>query len=335
MKALLTRILAGSDLNIEEAHELMASLLEEATPAPLVAAILTAYAAKGVGVPELVGFRQALVERRRTDGIDLSSVTAGGVHPVDICGTGGDGKDTFNISTTAGFVVAAAGVPVAKHGNYGFSSRCGSSTVLEHLGVPFLVDPAAIAAKLSSCGYAYLHAPLFQPALKAVAPVRRLLGIRTIFNLLGPILNPVESSFQLLGVANRQLFDVYRRYMAYVGSNAAVVWSHDGYDEISLTGPFSLAWRGSCRVYTPEDLGCVRCNPAQLLGGEDTDSHAAVLRTILERCGTQAQTDVVCANAGVALYIAGGVASIYEGVEQAREAIRGGAGARVLETALI
>jgi anthranilate phosphoribosyltransferase len=292
-----------------------------------IAAFLGMYAYKGVSVEELEGFREAMLQL--TVSIDLSEFDA-----MDVCGTGGDGKDTFNISTTSAFVVAGAGQRVAKHGNHGVSSAVGSSTVLEYLGVKFTNDADYLRKKIESAGICYLHAPLFHPAMKYVAPIRKELGLKTFFNILGPLLNSAKVKKQLTGTFDLKTAEIYAELFSRTDSNYAIVHSLDGYDEISLTGDFmvitknskspSLSERGRSEVFSPISLGLPLLNPSDLYGGETTEEAAKILLNVLNNTATEAQKDVVVANAALALHAADNELSISDAILKAEESLESG-----------
>ena len=256
--------------------------------------------------------------------VDLSEFS-----PIDIVGTGGDGKNTFNISTAACFTVAGAGFPVVKHGNYGATSVSGASNVMEQHGVKFTNDVDKLRRSMERCNIAYLHAPLFNPALKAVAPVRKSLAVRTFFNMLGPLVNPVLPSYQLLGVYNLPLLRLYS--YTYQASNIkfAVVHSLDGYDEISLTKEFKVATSESEKIYTPESLGFSRYTEMDLDGGNTPEDAARIFDNVLANTATEAQKDVVIVNAAFAINVICPEKPIEECIALARESLESG---RALDT---
>lgn len=277
---------------------------------------------RNISVEELCGFRDALLEMRVP--VDLSEFS-----PIDIVGTGGDGKNTFNISTAACFTVAGAGFPVVKHGNYGATSVSGASNVMEQHGVKFTNDVDKLRRSMERCNIAYLHAPLFNPALKAVAPVRKSLAVRTFFNMLGPLVNPVLPSYQLLGVYNLPLLRLYS--YTYQASNIkfAVVHSLDGYDEISLTKEFKVATSESEKIYTPESLGFSRYTEMDLDGGNTPEDAARIFDNVLANTATEAQKDVVIVNAAFAINVICPEKPIEECIALARESLESG---RALDT---
>ena len=251
---------------------------------------------RGITVDELVGFRQALMETRVP--VDFAPY-----HPIDIVGTGGDGKNTFNISTCACFVVAGAGYKVAKHGNYGATSVSGASNVIEEHGVRFTSDADRLRRSMELCNVAYLHAQLFSPAMKSVGAVRRALGVRTLFNLLGPLVNPCQPAYQLLGVADLAQMRLYTQVFYRLGVDFAVVNSLDSYDEISLTDEFKVMTRHYERIYRPQDLGFEAACPQDLFGGTSKADAARIFDDVLTGRATRAQRQCVIVNAGFAIQI--------------------------------
>ena len=251
-------------------------------------------------------------------------------HPIDIVGTGGDGKNTFNISTCACFVVAGAGYRVAKHGNYGATSVSGASNVMEHYGVKFTNDPDKLKRSIEQCGMAYLHAPLFHPALKTVAPVRKALGVRTLFNLLGPLVNPCHPSCQLLGVADLPQMRLYTNTLQKLGLQFAVVNNLDGYDEISLTDEFKVMTNRYETIYRPSDLGFAMARQEELYGGKTPEEAAGIFDRVLHKEGSKAQTDCVLINASFAIQALEPQKKIEECVALAKESLESGNALRTL-----
>ena len=242
---------------------------------------------------------------------------------IDLCGTGGDGKNTFNISTLSSFVVAGAGQNVVKHGNYGVSSVSGSSNVLESMGAKFSNDVDQIKKSIEQSGICFLHAPLFHPAMKNVGPVRRELGIKTFFNMLGPMVNPAFPKNQLVGVFSLELARLYGYLYQNTDKNFMIVHSLDGYDEVSLTGGFKIISRNEEAVYEPEDIGLKRLTQEQLHGGDTVEDSAKIFQQVLNNEGTEAQEQAILANAGLAI-ATGKQISIQQGIEQARESLNSG-----------
>jgi anthranilate phosphoribosyltransferase len=252
---------------------------------------------------------------------------------IDLCGTGGDGKDTFNISTATSFVVAACGVRVAKHGNYGASSRCGSSNVLEALSVPLVREPAVVRRALDYAGICFLHAPYFHPALARIAPIRRDLGVRTLFNILGPLANPARPAMQYVGVSDRRLLRLFSKTLADRGTTFCVVHGEDGYDEISLTGAYTTVTQRGWRTVFPHHDGFDTVNPVLLAGSGDPSDHAAVIEKIVSGEDRSPRSTVVVANATVALSLARDGISREKCRQEVEDAIQSGRARAVLERA--
>lgn len=294
MKNYLNRLIQHQQLSKSEARQVLIHIAEGAFDSHQVASFMTIYMMRPIALEELEGFQEALLDLCTQ--VDLSEFD-----PIDLCGTGGDGKDTFNVSTLASFVCAGAGVAVAKHGNYGVSSVCGSSNVLEHLGIRFTTDEDLLKRCLEKANIAILHAPLFHPAMKAVAPIRRALGVKTFFNMLGPLVNPSFPNKQLVGVFSLELARIYGYLYQKTTKNYSVIYALDGYDEASLTG--DLKWintRGE-HVLRPGDFGSEVLNPKQIEGGEDVASSAAIFSEVLQAKGSDPQHKVVIANAALAI----------------------------------
>ena len=282
-----------------------------------IAALLTVFQMRGVKVDELIGFRDALLSTRIP--IDLSAY-----QPIDIVGTGGDGKNTFNISTCACFVVAGAGYRVAKHGNYGATSVSGASNVMELHGVKFTNDAQRLIRSIENCNMAYLHAPLFNPAMKTVAAIRKALGVRTLFNLLGPLINPCLPAYQLLGVADLPQMRLYTNTLQRLGIGFAVVNNLDGYDEISLTDEFKVMTNRYETIYRPADLGFSIARQEELYGGDTPQEAARIFDNVLENRATKAQTDCVLINASFAIQAVEPMKRIEECVAIACESLESG-----------
>lgn len=323
MKDQLEAVIHGRKLSSQDARALMHAALEEPVNASAVSAFLTALRIHGVSVDELEGFCQALLELATP--VDLSTEDI-----LDVCGTGGDGKGTFNISTATAFILAAAGYKVAKHGNYAVSSSCGSSNVLEALGLSFTADQETLKRRLAKTKVCFLHAPLFHPAMKRVAPIRKELGFRTVFNMLGPLVNPARPTFQVNGVYDRELLRLYGYLLPRQGKRFAALVSTDGYDEVTLTAPLLVVTERGSYELAPSDFGASVLQPGEILGGTTIDESATMLRTILQGKGTQPQEDVVSASAGLVMWTKEGSGTLAEHVARAREIIRSGAGATIL-----
>ena len=259
-----------------------------------VAAFLAAYLMRPVTSQELSGFREALLEL-------AVPVTLDDMRTLDVCGTGGDGMNTFNISTLTAFVCAGAGARVVKHGNAAATSAAGSSDIMQHLGYRFSADSNKLKKELEEAGICYLHAPLFHPALKRVSPVRKALGVRTFFNILGPMVNPAQPRSQLIGVFNREVQDLYGGVYAGTGTDYAIVHSLDGYDEISLTAPARVITNAGETTLTPENLSLPKNTPEEIVGGNHVKENATLFVNILRDGGSPAQRHTVLANSTVAL----------------------------------
>lgn len=317
MRNILKRLLAQETLTSAETKEILLNITREKYPEAQIAALLTCLQMRGITPDELIGFREALMETRVP--VDFSPY-----NPIDIVGTGGDGKNTFNISTCACFVVAGAGYKVAKHGNYAATSVSGASTVMEMHGVKFTSDPDKLRRNMEECNIAYLHAQLFNPAMKFVGPVRKALQFPTVFNLLGPIVNPCQPSYQLLGVANLSQMRLYTEVLTRLGVKFSIITSVDGYDEISLTGDFKLVSRDFEHVYSPEDLGFKMVAKEELYGGATPSEAAAIFDSVLDGTADSARIDSVVVNAGVAIMTICPEKTLRDCMEEARESLLGG-----------
>tara|TARA_E500000331_G_C17165648_1_gene673701 strand:- start:197 stop:1189 length:993 start_codon:yes stop_codon:yes gene_type:complete len=316
MKNILNKLFNYQSLEKEEAREILTNLASGAYNHSQMAAFMTVFMMRNITVDELSGFRDAMLEL-------CIKIPAEGYNAIDLCGTGGDGKDTFNISTLASFVVAGAGYHVAKHGNYGVSSACGSSNVLEYLGCKFSSDVGRIMKSFDQSNIAFLHAPLFHPAMKNVAPIRKELGVKTFFNMLGPMVNPAAPTNQMVGVFNLELARLYGYIYQNTEKNFLIVHSLDGYDEISLTGDFKYISNEGEDVGTPSLLGLSYLDALDLSGGSDIKSSAKLFKEILDRKGTPSQNNVVIANAGMAIATINGT-PFEAAVEEARTSLISG-----------
>ena len=316
MKELLNKLIGHQLLTREESRQVLMEMAGGNYNTSQTAAFITVYMMRAVTTEELEGFRDALLELCHA--VDLSDY-----EPIDLCGTGGDGKNTFNISTLASFVCAGAGIPVAKHGNYGVSSTCGSSNVLEFLGVRFSRERDFLKRSLDEAGICILHAPLFHPAMKQVAPIRRELGVKTFFNMLGPMVNPAFPKYQMVGVFNLELARIYGYLYQNTDKTYSILHGLDGYDEISLTGPTKVIGNVVESVLRPEDLGIEALEPKAIHGGNSVEEAAQIFMDVLQGKGTRAQQSVVCANAGMAIATASGC-SPREGFDRAFESLTSG-----------
>lgn len=259
-----------------------------------MAAFMTAYCMRSITVNELEGFRDAMLELCLPVDLETDEI-------IDLCGTGGDGKDTFNISTLASFVVAGAGYKVAKHGNYGVSSGCGSSNVMEFLGAKFTNDVDTLKTNIDKANICFLHAPLFHPAMKTVAPIRKELGVKTFFNMLGPLVNPAKPGNQMVGVFNLELARIYAYLYQKSDKRYTILNALDGYDEISLTCDFKTFSSAGEQITSIEDLGFAKLQPAEILGGGSIAESAGIFSRVLNDEGTTAQQSVVLCNAALAI----------------------------------
>ena len=323
MKETLNRLINHEILEKEDAKRILVNIAKGEYNNSQIAAFVTVYMMRSITIEELEGFRDALLEL-------CLAVDLGDYNPIDLCGTGGDGKDTFNISTLASFVTAGAGVKVTKHGNYGVSSKCGSSNVMEFLGIKFSNDADFLKKSIDEAGICVLHAPLFHPAMKNVAPIRRELAVKTFFNMLGPMVNPAFPKNQMVGVFNLELARMYGYLYQNTDKNFTVLHALDGYDEISLTGATKTISNGAEGMLKPLDFGVSAIDAAQIAGGEDVAGSAKLFLDILQGKGTEAQNNVVCANAGVAIATVSGVCP-KEGFEKAKESLLSGKGLQALK----
>ncbi len=317
MKKILYKLFEHQYLGREEAKTVLQNIALGKYNDAQVASLITVFLMRNISVEEILGFKEALLDMR-------VEVDLGEYSPVDIVGTGGDGKNTFNISTTACFTLAGAGFNVVKHGNYGATSVSGASNVMEQHGVKFTSDINKLKRSMDKCNIAYLHAPLFSPAMKAVAPIRKSLGVRTFFNMLGPLVNPAMPTYQLLGVYNLPLMRLYSYTYQESGSKFAVVHNLDGYDEISLTSDFKVVDSTSEKIYTPESLGFKRCTEEDLYGGDTPEEAARIFDNVLNNCATEAQQNCVIANAAFAIQIMQPEKSIEDCIGVARESLESG-----------
>jgi len=316
MKEILTRLTQHQKLNQQEAKDALLFIGSGAADPYQVTTFLSVFMMRSISVNELAGFRDALLEL--CVAIDLSAY-----NPIDLCGTGGDGKDTFNISTLSSFVTAGAGIHVAKHGNYGVSSSCGSSNVLEHLGIRFANDADFLERCIDKAGICVLHAPLFHPAMKHVAPIRKALGLKTFFNMLGPLVNPCSPKRQIVGVFNLALFRLYHFLFQDTDKQFCILHALDGYDEISLTGATKAVSKNGEQLIRPADFGLTPLSPTSISGGNSVSDAAAIFMNVLNNKATPAQKQVVCANAGTAIATALDIPLI-EGYVKAEESIASG-----------
>lgn len=316
MKAILNKLFEQQCLTKEEAKSILIEIASEKFNNSQIASFLTVFLMRPVSVNELAGFREALLELSVK--VDLSDFNT-----IDLCGTGGDGKDTFNISTLTSFIVAGTGNKVAKHGNYSSSSISGSSNMLEYLGYKFTNDEATLKSQVDKANICFLHAPLFHPAMKAVGPVRRELGMKTFFNMLGPLVNPSNPQNQMVGVFNLEVARLYNYLLQETTQNYGIVHSLDGYDEISLTSSFKLFTKDNEQVITPESLGLRRLEQSEIFGGDSVEESAKIFVSILEGNGTEAQNNAVLANAAFALKTFDANKSFETAFEESKDSLLG------------
>jgi anthranilate phosphoribosyltransferase len=309
MKKLLQYLFEHKTLSREQAKEVLVQISQGVYNEHEVTSFVTVYLMRSITIEELMGFRDALLSL-------AVKVDLGVDNAIDIVGTGGDGKDTFNISTLACFIVAGAGQPVVKHGNYGASSVSGSSNVMEQLGYTFKNDQAQLAKEVKESGICFLHAPLFHPALKTVGPIRRNIGVRTFFNMLGPIVNPAQPKYQLIGVYNLEMARIYNYVLQSLGKEFTLINSLDGYDEISLTTDTKIVTNKGEFTLSPYALGKKRVFAEELSGGATVEEAASIFKNIIQGKGSWSQNAVVLANAAMALNLTGK----YEHYEQAYQA---------------
>lgn len=294
MKAILNHLFEHKTFTHSESKQILTDLALGKYNNSQMAAFMTAYCMRSITVNELEGFRDAMLELC----LDIDLETG---ELIDLCGTGGDGKDTFNISTLASFVVAGAGYKVAKHGNYGVSSGCGSSNVMEFLGYRFTSDTGKLKTSIDKANICFLHAPLFHPAMKTVAPIRRELGVKTFFNMLGPLVNPAKPHNQLVGVFNLELARVYAYLYQKSDKKYTILNALDGYDEVSLTGDFKTFSGKGEQINSIEDLGFDKLNPDEITGGATINESADIFMQVLNGEATAAQNNVVLCNAALAI----------------------------------
>jgi len=294
VKSILQHLLQCHTLTHAEAKEIMLRIAKAEMNDAQIASFVTVYMMRHITVEELLGFREAILELCHRVNLD-------DYEPIDVCGTGGDGRNTFNISTLTAFVLAGAGIKVAKHGNYGVSSVSGSSNILEYFGYKFSDDAGKLKKEIEEAGICFLHAPLFHPALKAVAPVRKQLGIRTFFNMLGPLVNPASPPAQVTGVFSFELQRIYNFIFQQERKRYSVVHNTDGYDEISLTAPVKICSPNGESLLKPEEMGFEKIQPGSLSGGETVRDAAEIFQRVLNNECSVEQRNVVVANAAMAI----------------------------------
>lgn len=325
MKKILQYLFEHKTLSRERAKEVLIAMSQGQYNESEMTAFITVYLMRSITIEELQGFRDALLEL-------CVRVDLGDHRVMDIVGTGGDGKNTFNISTLSCFIVAGAGQKVAKHGNYGASSISGSSNVMEQLGYRFTNSSEHLKKELDEAGICFLHAPLFHPALKIVAPIRKNLGVRTFFNMLGPMVNPAAPAFQLVGVYNLEMARIYNYLLQQAGHAFTVIHGLDGYDEISLTNDTKVITNEGERVMTAEQLGKRMVAAEDIYGGNSVEEAAKIFTRIIKGQGTWAQNAVVLANAAMALQCTGNYSSYEDSYAAAVDSLESGSANKVLQT---
>lgn len=316
MREILNDLISHRPLSKETAKRVLVDLASGKFNSSQMSAFMTVYMMRAITLDELRGFRDAMLELCIQVNFDLPVM--------DVCGTGGDNKNTFNISTLSSFVVASAGQAVAKHGNYGVSSVSGSSNVLEYFGYKFTNNIEVLKKSLDEANIFFMHAPLFHPAMKNVAPIRRELGVKTFFNMLGPMVNPAFPSRQLVGVFNLELARLYGYLYQDLKKDFVVIHDLQGYDEVSLTGAFKIFSNQGERILEPADLGLTEIKPEDIKGGSTVEESAAIFMKVLRGDGTPSQNAVVAANAGMSLFVGNQERGIVPAVEIAMETLKSG-----------
>ena len=324
MKDTLNYLFTGNTLTKEEARAILTRVGEGQFSEAEIAALLTVFRMRKIKAEELSGFRQAMLDL--SIAVDLSEFNA-----IDVVGTGGDGKNTFNISTLSCFVLAGAGYKVTKHGNYGLSSVSGASNMFEYFGYKFSNNADKLRKEVEQAGICFLHAPLFHPAMKHVGPVRKALKVKTLFNMMGPIINPSRPKNQLVGVSDLEIMDLYHHVFSDSDQNYMIVNSLDGYDEISLTGDARYVSNQTEDSISASDFGFALVTPEELSGGNSVEDAAKIFRNVLEGKGTEAQRNVVIANAALGIQCISPEKSLADCVAEATESLASGKALGVLE----
>ncbi|MBP7506620.1 MAG: anthranilate phosphoribosyltransferase [Prolixibacteraceae bacterium] len=314
MKEILHKLIQHRTLSREDAKDILMNIAALKYNQSQVTAFMSVYMMRNITPEELAGFKDALIELCVK--IDLSEFNT-----IDLCGTGGDGKNTFNISTLSSFVLAGAGYKVAKHGNFGVSSACGSSNVMEYFGYKFTNNEDVLKRQIDQFGFTYMHAPLFHPALKAVGPIRKELGMKTFFNLIGPIVNPANPQNQLTGVFNLETVRLYNYLFQQTDKKYTIVYSLDGYDEISLTSNFKVVSNNDDKILSPEKVGMKRSSEEQLFGGNTIEEAANIFKSVLSGKGSIAQNNVVLINSAMAIKTICPEKSIEVCIEEAKDSL--------------
>ena len=327
MKAILNKLYKHERLSKSEATQVLKDIASEQYNAAHLASFMTVFMMRPITAEELSGFRNALKELSIK--VDLSDYNT-----IDIVGTGGDGKNTFNISTLTSFIVAGTGQKVAKHGNYSVSSQSGSSDMLESFGYNFTNKESVLREHLEKANICFLHAPKFHPAMKAVGPTRKALALKTFFNMLGPLVNPSSPKNHMLGTFNLEIARLYNYILQEENVNYGIVHALDGYDEISLTSGFKFFTKKGEQIINPEDLGQKRIQQSEIYGGNSIADAAKIFKSILEGGGTEAQNNVVLTNAAFALKIVDETKSFETAFSEAKDSLFGLKAKRTLEKLL-
>lgn len=296
MKYLLEKTMSLEHFSMSEAEAFINSIYTDSIEPELAAGILIGINLKGIHIDELNGFRNALLNLSLKPEIDSTNA-------IDLCGTGGDGKNTFNISTTTALVLASMGYRVIKHGNYGVSSLCGSSNVLEELGIHFTTNSDDLNRSFDKHNICFLHAPLFHPVMKKIAPIRNALGVRTIFNCLGPLVNPVQPEYQMTGTYSKELSAIYSHVLRDIRKDYNIVYGLDGYDELTLTDNANVFGKYNSAVFNASNFGLSRITAEDIAGGQSISDAAKIIRNILSGKGTKAHNDVISANVALAIHL--------------------------------
>ena len=317
MKKILQHLFEHKTLTREQAKDVLTNISKSVYNEYEITALVTVYLMRSITIDELQGFRDALLEL-------CTRVDLNGYKTMDIVGTGGDGKNTFNISTLSCFIVAGTGQKVAKHGNYGMTSTSGASNVMEQLGYKFKNNNAALKKEVEEANICFLHAPMFHPAMKAVASIRKSIGLRTFFNMLGPMINPANPDYQLVGVYNLEMARIYNYLLQQTGKPFTIIHSLDGYDEISLTDDTKVITNAGEKVLTPEQIGKRMVSPNDILGGNTPEEAAKIFSKIIKGEGTFAQNAVVFANSAMALQCSGNYPSYDDAYVAAVDSLESG-----------
>ena len=324
MKQILQYLFEHKTLTKSQAKEVLVNISKGMYNESEIASFITVFLMRSITIEELEGFRDALLEL-------CLKVDLDGHHVIDIVGTGGDGKNTFNISTLACFIVAGTGQKVAKHGNYGATSISGASNVMEKMGYRFKTDNVQLKKEVDQANICFLHAPVFHPALKTVGPIRKNLGVRTFFNMLGPMVNPASPAFQLVGVYNLEMARIYNYVLQQTGRSFTIIHGLDGYDEISLTNDTKVITAAGEKIMTPQQLGKRLVDAHDIHGGNTPEEASTIFITILKGNGSWAQNAVVLANAAMALNCTGKYASYDDAYQAAVESLESGKAYKALE----